>query len=365
MSYHRSILTPVCLLVLPFVAPAQQAAAPQPNPPTVPTAPPTEAELLIDRAVKKLQALNTVSADLLQTVDLLGQKFQVQGRYLKAPGNKFWLELKLQGLPGAKGTMLQVCDGVTLGDYTEVLDSASFRKFQIAKVLEKLNAPEVDAEMRDNAIAGLGLSGPDTLLTGLRRAFVFDQKSEDTIDGKAVWVLRGKWKDYDGLTGPGQPRFSETLPLPSYVPALAALSLGKEDGWPYRLELSGKATTILVDDRPRGPDGKPLGVKLPPRKEDPSKVVMVYSNVALNQPLPDENFAFTPPPNVQVFDGTEQILASLDANLAARAEAKKAGASKDGEGTLPQGIQVTPSPESPAPSTTPETFRSTTPPPTP
>src|SRR5206468_1631386 len=105
------------------------------------------------------------------------------------------------------------------------------------------------------------------LLSGLRKALLFDQKAAGTLDGKPVWILRGRWKDYDGLSGPGQPPIPLTSTLPPYVPSIATVVIGQEDGWPYRVELVGRAPSIMEqkrDDRPLGPDGRPIGVKVPP-----------------------------------------------------------------------------------------------------
>src|SRR4051794_14568933 len=66
-----------------------------------PAEPPTEAELTLDAAAKKLAALKSVSADLTEKVDMLEQKFEITGRYLKAAGNRMLLRLKVTGLPDA------------------------------------------------------------------------------------------------------------------------------------------------------------------------------------------------------------------------------------------------------------------------
>ena len=43
--------------------------------------------------------LTSVSADLRQIVDMLGQKFQIKGRYVKSPKDRFYLKLEVEGLP--------------------------------------------------------------------------------------------------------------------------------------------------------------------------------------------------------------------------------------------------------------------------
>ena len=67
------------------VATAPAPAAPAGKPAEPPQEPPTEAERLIDLAIKKIAGLKSVSADMVQNVDMLKQKFDIKGRYLKAP----------------------------------------------------------------------------------------------------------------------------------------------------------------------------------------------------------------------------------------------------------------------------------------
>ena len=79
-----------------------------------PAEPPTEAEKLIDAAIPKVAAVKAVSATLTQDVKMMGQTFQVKGRYLKAPGSRILLRLEVAGLLGSSGSMTQVCNGDVL-----------------------------------------------------------------------------------------------------------------------------------------------------------------------------------------------------------------------------------------------------------
>ena len=144
-------------LIVPLAAWAQgQIASPgsvaaQTTPPGTgkavdPTAnePPTDADLQLDEAIKLVAALKSVSADVQQAVDLLDQKFSVSGRYLKAQNNRVYLNLKVSGLADASGQMLQVCDGQTLWDYQQILDSQSYRKIGVGQVFQKLSSPDIE-----------------------------------------------------------------------------------------------------------------------------------------------------------------------------------------------------------------------------
>jgi hypothetical protein len=354
MPKNRLLAALAAALFLPLFALAQQAPAPAPA--TATPAPPTEAELLLDAAIAKLKALNSISAKILERVEMLGQKFRLEGTYLKDSGYKVYLSLKLYGLGDTSGVMLQVCDGATLWDFQKVLDAPSCRKLSIGPILKKLESPDADAEIRDGIYARLGFSGPETLLTGLRKSIQFNQKEEGTFEGKPVWILRGRWKDRDALNAPGQPQVSPTGPLPPHVPSQAAVYLGKDDGWPYQVVLEGRALSLMErkkDERPVGPDGRPIGRMPSARDDEPSRIVLTYSDVALNPKLEDAMFSFTVPSDITPQDGTEQLTTMLDNALNQRAAQKKADAAKGAGAELPQSIAV-PKPASDAPANPPE-----------
>src|SRR5271157_4897219 len=177
----------------PATGAAPAAAAGKPGEP--PQEPPTEAERLIDLAIKKIAGVKSVSADMVQNIVMLKQKFDIKGRYLKGPDSRTYLKLTVSGLPDSNGTLLQVCDGETLWEYQQILESQNYRKLSIKPIFERLNSPDIDANTRDQILHQMGFAGPDALLVGLRKSVRFDQKEEDTLDGKAMWVLRGTWRN--------------------------------------------------------------------------------------------------------------------------------------------------------------------------
>lgn len=294
---------------------------------------------MLDEAVKKVGELKAVSADVTQYVEMLGQKFDLKGQYLKAPGYRVYLKLSVNGLGDTAGTMLQICDGQLLWDYQQVLTNKFYSRLDVSKVLKKLEAPEFGAETRKKVLDQIGFAGPEALLIGLRESLKFDRKEADKLDGKDVWVLRGEWKDLARLRGPNQPQFQPNSPLPAYVPSFATVWLGQDDGWPYKVQLEGRVPSVLEETRQLGPDGKPIGAKGAAPKVQPSKLLLLYTNVKLNPDLKPETFAFQAPPETPVMDLTDQFLLSLEQGAAAlQAEQKKAAASKETE--LPQAIPV-------------------------
>ncbi len=307
--------------------------------------PPTPAEELLDAAIKKVVAVTSVAADIQQQAEMLGQRFDIKGRYLKAPNNRIYLRLAVSGLAKSTGTMLQVCDGETLWDFQQVLESQNYHTLKIAPILEKLKSPELDDALREQVKTQLGFSGPDALLVGLRKTLRFDQNEEGSLDGKPVYILRGTWKDREGLIGPDQQPLSPTASLPAYIPSLATVWIGKEDGWPYKVVLVGKVPSMLQEDtRQLGADGRPKAVQ----KVQPSRLVLTYSNVQLNTTLKPEEFAFQAPPGAVVNDDTVNLLNMLEQKLQARIAQKKQEAAK-AEPLLNQAIDVPRSGAAPEP----------------
>jgi len=335
----------------PFTAQVN-AATPAGPAATAPAEPPTEAERLIDDAIKKVAAVKSASADLQQNVTMLGQSFEIKGRFLKAPGSKIYLRMNVSGLPGSTGTMLQVCDGEVLWDYQKILDSESYRRMSVKPIFERLNSPDLEASMRDQVLSGLGFAGPESLLVGVRKSIKFDQKEEGEWQGKPVYILRGTWRNREGLVGPDQQPVRPIGWLPAYYPSLAVLYVGKDDGWPYKLDLVGRVASDVFQNRRRGPDGRLLGRPNDETPDPPTEIHLVYSNVQLNSTIRPEEFAFQAPANANVEDGTELITRSLDAHIAQQALQKRAEAAKkegaDGA-VLGQPLEIpSPAPANPA-----------------
>lgn len=354
MPQNRTLLALVAATaVLPLWAAAQgpapgPAQAPPVAPAVLPTAEvktPTEAEKTLDEAIARVKSIESISADVKQDVKMLGQKFRVEGKYLRAPQYRVYLLLEVIGLGDVGGTLLQVCDGVTSWEYRRVLEERpSLNKRTLAPVLEKLNSPECDATLRSDVLASLGFSGPEALLDGLRKAVAFDQKAEGEVEGKKAWILRGRWIDRTSLTGPEQPPMPLTGALPSYVPSIVTVYLGQEDGWPYRVELRGRSPSIMEmrkETRELGPDGRPIGRVTRTPDVAPTEITLTYGKVELNPKLGPEQFAFQPPndPNLRVVDETATITEYLTAALTQRAAQRKAEAAKEGA-SLPRPIEV-------------------------
>ncbi|WP_165230848.1 LolA family protein [Aquisphaera insulae] len=331
----------------PGAAPPAATAAIPGKPAEPASEPPTDAERVIDSAIKRLAGIKSVTATMVQNVDMLKQKFAVKGEYRKAPSSRIYLRLTIDGLADSTGTQLQVCDGETLWEYQQILDAQLYRKRSIKPILERLNSPDMDAKTRDQVMTQLGFAGPETLLLGLRKAVKFSQKEEGTLDGRPVYILRGTWRSRAGLTGPDSRPIPATGPLPPIIPSQAILYLGKDDGWPYKINLVGTVPTLL--QRPRfGPDGRPLPKNLTENIE-PSKMDLVYSDVKLDASIPASMFAWQAPPNASVEDDTDTILNVLDRTIQAQAMVKRAQAVQQDGPVLNQSLEIPTPPSEPTP----------------
>jgi outer membrane lipoprotein-sorting protein len=333
---------------------AQGPAQPQPGavqgqgaaaPPEAPQEPPTEAELLIERAIKEIAKFKSVAADLVQSVQMLNLSYSIKGRYMMAPNSRVYLRLTVSGLPDATGTTLQVCDGETLWDYQQVLTNQSYRKLSVKPILERLNSPDLDPNIKSRASMQMGLVGPEILLLNLRKTLRFEQKPEEGVleDGRKVWILHGTWRTRQGLVGPDSRPVNGVGMLPPYIPATATLYLGK-DYWPYKLVLAGQKPSTLFDTRRIGPDGKIVGAKSSMERVVPTSIELVYTNVKLNVAIKADEFAFQAPPSAPVDDSTEAFVRGLDQAIQNEIQRKKNEAAKKEGPVIDHTIDV-PAPE--------------------
>lgn len=311
--------------------------------------PPTPAEQVIDEARARIARLKSCSATLEQSVNMLDQKFSIRGSYVKAPGYKLYFRLTLAGLADTQATTLQVCDGETYWRYQSVLDQPMISKLSIKPVMERINSPEMDPKLREMFQNEMGFAGPETLLAGLRRQFRFEQEKEESrLGDKAVWILRGTWKTRQGLVDrPGRQLPAIGL-LPPYIPSDATLYLGKDDGWPYKLVLLGRAPTRVEDTRKVGPDGRKIGSLSSIKPVTPTSITLTYSDVKLNPNVNTDEFAFNPPSTAVVEDGTERLVKELDQALTASADRKKEEASKKEGPLLDHSLDVPTPPSQPS-----------------
>jgi outer membrane lipoprotein-sorting protein len=289
--------------------------------------PPTAAEQVIDEALDKITKLQSVSAEFVEEVQVPNAKATIKGRYLKAPNSRVYLRLTVSALPDTNGTTLQVCDGEILWNYEQMRNSQLYRKFSVKPILERLNSPDLDARIKEQAMTQMGIAGAEIVVAGLRRAIRFEHKEEGAFEGKKVWILRGSRRNRQGPNGPDGPAVLLNGLLPPYQPSDALLYLGKDDGWPYQVVLKGRPISYLFDTRKFATIGR-IDSLSSIEQAGPARITLEYTNVKLNEPIGREEFTFTAPPTAQVDDNTEVIVRMLDLGIALKRQFKKAPRAK-------------------------------------
>ena len=232
-------------------APAAARAAEKPE------EPPTEAERVIDLAIKKIAKLESVAAELVQEVNMLNQKYTIKGRYLKAPRTRVYLRLTVSGLADTEATTpsgLRRRNPLGLPGH---LDSQSYRKLSIKPILERLNSPELDPKTQGSGHHPDGARRP-----GDAACRAYARRSSSTRRKKTSSTARRSGNSAE----PGGPARAWSAPtaarsapagfLPPYIPMDGTLYLGKDDGWPYKLVLVGRKPSALFETRRTRP-GRP------------------------------------------------------------------------------------------------------------
>ena len=116
--------------------------------------------------------------------------------------------------------------------------------------------------------------------------------------------------------------------MPHYIPSDVTLYLGKDDGWPYKLVLTGRSVSVPLDTRKAAPDGRRVGSLSSLAKPGPTRLTLEYTNVKLNAAILVDEFAFQAPSTAQVDDNTEDIVRMLVQEIATQASRKNAEAAK-------------------------------------
>jgi hypothetical protein len=335
----------VIICLISPLARAQQVPAPDPaatSPAPVPAPAPVAFEehpavKHLNYAIVQVRVMERIAAKIDMDVDMLNQKFKLEGNYFKDTGHRIRLQLNLIGLGDTNSKMLQVCDGKVLWDFQQVLSMQSYRKREIQPILKKLEDPNLNESFRIMITSNMGFGGPEAMLLGLKKAIAFDQMSDEKLDGMDVVVLRGSWVDRTNLLGPNERQLPPTAPLPSYIPANVAVYVGKLDGWPYKIEMIGRAPLLMEDTRQVDPaTNRPIGRPIKPPKVDPTKVTLRYKLLAPTEISPGL-FNFEAPANVastSVKDDTEEFLSGLDQYIQMELARKKSEAAK-AEGEQP------------------------------
>jgi outer membrane lipoprotein-sorting protein len=242
-----------------------------------------DAKRFVEQSHAALANRRSVQANLYQVVNINGQPLKLTGRYANA-GLKLRLELATELPGGAKGSLLEVCDGNVLWSQLQLLDSRRVTRRDIRQILAAVSA----GESRPEAIltAELGLGGLPGLLAGLQRQLEFQSLERMTESGREMVVIRAGWKP-DALTKLGLKPGEAT---PEYIPDLVRLWFDAETQVPVKIDYLKKAAD-----------------KLPER----AIVSLQFRDVVLDQPVDESLFLFIPPEDVVPEDITRSYVEQI------------------------------------------------------
>lgn len=242
-----------------------------------------EAKRFVEQSHAALANRRSVQATLYQVVNINGQPLKLTGRYANA-GLKLRLELATELPGGAKGSLLEVCDGNVLWSQLQLLDSRRVTRRDIRQILAAVSA----GDSRPEAIltAELGLGGLPGLLAGLQQQLEFESLERITESDREMVVIRARWKP-DALTKLGLKPDQAT---PEYIPDFVRLWFDAETQVPVKIDYLKKAAD-----------------KLPER----AIVSLQFRDVVLDQAVDESLFLFVPPEDVVPEDITRAYVEQI------------------------------------------------------
>ena len=249
----------------------------------------SEAEKLLDEATAKVEALPQFRCDLRQVTEILGYRFTANGRFAIAPEYHMLYELTVQ-LTDTTGTLKEVCDGRFHWQNQKIFDEQQLTKLDFKKVLEILDKPQFNKDLRDTLMKRLGFSGMVPLMKGLRESQKFESFDEDTLDDTPVYVLHGQWNEAVVSQASFRGQQLSLANLPPYLPNMSTVWIGREDGWLYKVEM--ESTKKIQGST--------------------TKITLEFLDPQIGVELPPSLFVFEPPAGVKPQDETERMFQNLN-----------------------------------------------------
>ena len=239
---------------------------------------------------QELQKHQTVRADIVQNVSIAEQQFKVKGQYVSSgnptSGMKLMLTYSVVPDQGARGEMLEVCDGKELWTMLTLPDSKRVTHRDVLQI-QKAAAAANSRNLSESALSlELGLGGLTALLASLERTMDFDAMKQEEIEGQSRTIIQGRWKKEVIQRFPKE---KEDL-LPAFVPDLVRVYVNAENLFPTRI--------LYLKRQPEKKTLKPL-------------LSLEFQNVELNEPVSDDLFVFEIPKDVIPEDITKIYLDRL------------------------------------------------------
>ncbi|QDV52092.1 LolA family protein [Gimesia fumaroli] len=249
---------------------------------------PAQANALLKRAREKLLSYSSIRAQITEKVEIGPKPFVISGSYLQGKDLKLRLEFQVQSQKKNDkpvGTLLEICDGQVLWTEHNIKGTSRVTRRDVQAILQQA---ELNPKSQPNMlVAELGLGGLPGLLASIQKNMKLESVSERKVNGKALTVLNGTWKDeFLAQWKGGDP--ASPVQLPAYVPNGVRIYLDPQTLFPRRIVYLKKNKETLE-----------------------SMVTLNFTKVTLNAPIPATEFAYEPPDGVFPVDITNQYLKQL------------------------------------------------------
>lgn len=246
------------------------------------------AEKLLSDAIVQLDRHTSVRTKLRHRVNLFDHQLFGSGIYLQQQ-QRFRMEMGVEIASGTKN-FVQIGDGRFIWSYQQDKQQPTLSYIDLWRVKDELLAEEmqhVDAPTRALALSG----GLPRLLRALQTYFEITAIGEAKIGDVAIWRIHGRQRP------PGAP--DQVNLLDGIFPVQesetgtvleSAIDLGKEDLFPYRIDLSRRDTNS-------------------PQKPAQSVAVLEFSEVVFDGPV--DATRFIRPPELPETDATDAFLSKF------------------------------------------------------
>lgn len=261
--------------------PAEQEPAAEPLDPT---------ETLFN-ARKALEGYRTLSADLVQTVDLSSTRYVAKGTYRQGEGDRVRVALEANA-GGMKGSVEQICDGTILWTIFRVGEKPRALRRDVRQILDQ--AGKRGSVVRERMLDDLGLGGLPGLLASIQQTAIPESAERVDADGRAFLVVTGRWND--AVVNRWRAEVPPGRDLPSYLTEKVELTFEAEHLVPYRVR-------FLRREGAFGDPASPLR----------AVVTLDLRKIEVNVPIDPLEFTYLAPDDLEFQDVTGAYIQRIDA----------------------------------------------------
>ena len=227
----------------------------------------TTAEDVMKFSIEKSDSYKTFSADMTQSMNMMGMAMTVKGRMqFKQPAlMRFEMEMPMMG-------QTQKVLGVIGGDKIIWQEMQMGAMTQVIKIdFQKVPTNSAAAAALKNPFEGMD---PKQQWRAAQEKYDFKLTGTGELRGQRMYVVLGtpkpdaKWTPQETAMGISSARDK--------------VYIGQQDGFMHKMELLEKTGTNII-------------------------MSMEFTNLKFNQDLPESRFIYKPPPDVQVMDMTQMM----------------------------------------------------------